>query len=112
VSFIPLVMLNTFLTLLSTVTNTYTTITSTTTNTIGVTATASAVVSANAKAKRDLTKHRFDSGAVARFIRVAEDNGTATADSSFISALSSACSCQPLTMATSTVTYTEGFSVS
>ena len=98
--------------LLRTVTDTYTTITTTTTDTIRVTATAAAAVTAEAKVKRSLVKNRFDSGAVARFIRVAEDNGTATADSTFISALSSACSCQPLTAATSTVTYTEDVSVS
>jgi hypothetical protein len=57
-------------------------------------------------------ENRFDSGAVARFIRVAEDNGAATADATFVSALSSACSCQSLTAATTTVTYTEDASVS
>ncbi|KAK6003246.1 hypothetical protein QM012_001091 [Aureobasidium pullulans] len=95
---------------ITTVVNTYTTITTTTTNTIQVAATVSAVVTLQAKAKRDLMKNRFDSGAVARYIRAAEVNGTATADSSFISALSSACSCQTLTAATTTVTYTEAVS--
>ncbi|KAG9903975.1 hypothetical protein KCU96_g17963, partial [Aureobasidium melanogenum] len=94
----------------TTVTDTYTTITRTATNTIQVAASVSAVVTPHAKARRDLTKNRFEPGAVARYIRAAEDNGTTTADSSFISALSSACSCQTLTASTTTVTYTEAVS--
>jgi len=95
-----------------TVINTYTTITTTTTNTIRTTPITTNTVTALAKAKRGLSKNRFDAGAVARFIRVAEASGTATADSTFVAAISSACSCLHPTPATSTVTYTDATSVS
>lgn len=95
-----------------TVTNTYTTITTTTTNTVQITPTTTAVVTA-AKAKRNLAKGRFQVGAVSRFIDAVEASGTASgADPTFVSALSSACSCFGPAQTTLTSTYTDSPTVS
>lgn len=90
-----------------TVTDVYTTNTVTRTNVIRTTPTITTTVTAGAKIKRSLAKGKYEVGAVARFMRVAEASGTATADATFVSALSSACSCFGPTASTSTVFYTD-----